>query len=169
MSKVQGKRIQSSIAWLLLVIGIILGGISLTADLLGLDFTPGFGVVQMFQFLLALTSLTIAGFIFLRQRRPEGLPRSLQADIGVRLAATGLVFCYVSGFSDLIGIGTHVAANDFVRPHVGPLQLGGIILGIISILVGMFLYHTSRGSRRASSLDFLTNGKHEEPGATANG
>ncbi|MCA9970782.1 MAG: hypothetical protein KC425_11235, partial [Anaerolineales bacterium] len=90
---------------------------------------------------------------------PQPAPRSLQADIGVRLAMTGLVFCYVSGLSDLIGIGTHVVANEFERPFVGPLQLGGIALGLLSIIAGMVLYHTSRGSRDASSLDFLTNGQ----------
>ncbi len=162
MVKQQAKRVQNVVGLLLLIIGLILGGISLTAEFLGLDFTPGFGVVQMFQLLLALTSLTIAGFVFLRQRRPNEAPHSLQADIGIRLAATGLVFSFISGFSDLIGIGTHVARNNFERPFVGPLQLGGIVLGVVSILGGMFLYHTSRGSRPSSSLDFLPNEKNEQ-------
>lgn len=154
MSKQQAQRVQNWVGFSLLIIGVLFAGISLTADLLGLDFTPGFGMVQMFQLLLALTSLTVAGFVFLRQRKPENAPRSLQADIGLRLAATGLVFCYISGLSDLIGIGTHVAANSFERPYVGPLQVGGLGLGVISILAGMFLYHTSRGNRPSSSLDF---------------
>ncbi len=159
MSKRQAKRVQNVVGLSLLIIGLILGGLSLSAELLGLDFTPGFGMVQMFQLLLALTCLTIAGFIFLYNRRPDNAPHSLQADIAVRLAATGLVFSYISGLSDLIGIGTHVAANEFERPYVGPLQLGGIALGVASILVGMFLYHTSRGNRPSSSLDFLANGE----------
>lgn len=165
MSKHQTRRIQNVVGLSLLLVGLILGGISLTAEFLGLDFTPGFGMVQMLQLLLALTSLTIAGFVFLRQQRPENAPRSLQADIGIRLAATGLVFSVISGLSDLLGIGTHVAANDFARPFVGPLQLGGIALGVVSILAGMFLYHTSRGSRQSSSLNFLTNGENEQNGA----
>ncbi|MCA9958368.1 MAG: hypothetical protein KC443_05010 [Anaerolineales bacterium] len=161
MSKEKATQIRSITAWMLFIAGLLLGGIALLADLLGLDFTPGFGMVQMLQLLLALTSLTLSGFIFLREQRPANAPRSLQADIGVRLAATGLVFCYVSGLSDLIGIGTHVAANEFERPFVGPLQLGGIALGIISILGGMLLYHTSRGFRQSSSMEFLVNGQEE--------
>ncbi len=161
MSKQRAKQIQN-VVWLsLLLVGLILGGIAITADQLGLDFTPGFGMIQMFQLLLALTSITLAIFIYLRQCRPEGAPRSLQADIGVRLAATGLVFAYISGLADLIGIGTHVAANEFTRPFVGPLQWGGIALGVISIVVGIFLYHTSRGRRAASSLDFLPHPEEE--------
>lgn len=162
MSKQRARQIQN-VVWLsLLLVGFILGGIAITADLLGLDFTPGFGMIQMFQLLLALTSITLAIFIYLRQRRPEGAPRSLQADIGVRLAATGLVFAYISGLADLIGIGTHVAANEFARPFVGPLQWGGIALGVVSIVVGVFLYHTSRGRRTASSLDFLPHPEEEK-------
>lgn len=155
-------QVRRVVGWALFVIGLVLGGLALLADRLGLDFTPGFGMIQMFQLLLSVTSLTLAGFIFLQWRRPRRAPRSLQADIGLRLAMTGLVFCYVSGLSDLIGIGTHVAANEFERPFVGPLQLGGIGLGIISILAGMILYHTSRGSRESSALDFISNG-HTDP------
>lgn len=161
MSKEKAVQVQNTVGWLLLIVGIILGSIALWAEFLGLDFTPGFGMVQMLQLLLALTSLTLAGFIFLRQRRPADAPRSLQADIGIRLAATGLVFTYISGLSDLIGIGTHVAANEFERPFVGPLQLGGIALGVFAIIAGLVLYHTSRGARSSSSLDFLANGDSE--------
>ena len=155
-------RARFVVGLLLFIVGLILGVIALTAEFLGLDFTPGFGVVQMFQLLLALTCLTLAGFLYLHSLRPANAPRSLQADIGVRLAATGLVFAYVSGLADLVGIGTHIQANDFERPFVGPLQLGGMVLGVASILVGMYLYHTSRGARRSSSMEFLLNGNGNE-------
>ena len=153
---------QKTMAWniivlLLFLVGNVLTVVSLAAEILGLDLTPGFGMVQMLQLLVGLTLLTLAGFLHISSLRDPGTPRSLQADIGIRLAATGLVFAYVSGLSDLLGIGTHVTPQ-FERPYVGPLQLGGLVLGIISITVGMILYHTSRGSRQTSSLEFLFNG-----------
>ena len=92
---------------------------------------------------------------------PPDSPRSLQADIAVRLGATGLVFLYVSGLSDLIGIGTHSQPN-FERPFVGPLQLGGIGIGLLTILIGLYLYHTSRGTRESSSMEFLLNGNGQK-------
>lgn len=150
-------QIRNAVVLVLFLVGLILSFISLAADLLGLDITPGFGMVQMFQLLVGLTSLTLAGFLTIQTRRRTNVPRSLQAGIGVRLGATGLIFAYVCGLSDLIGIGTHVAANDFDRPYVGELQLGGIALSVLLILVGMFLYHTSRGSRQSSSMEFLLN------------
>lgn len=139
---------------ILFLLGTILTVVSIAAELFGLDLTPGFGIVQMFQLLVGLTLLTLAGFLHIYGLRQPDEPRSLQADIGIRLAATGLVFAYVAGLSDLVGIGTHVEPH-FARPYVGPLQLGGIVLGIISITAGMLLYFTSRGARNASSLKFL--------------
>jgi hypothetical protein len=147
----QGRTIASTS---LFVIGTLVSILSLAAEILGLDITPGFGIVQMVQLLIGLTSLTIAGFLHLQSLRPPDTGRSLQADIGIRLAATGLVFAYVAGLSDLIGIGTHVSPA-FDRPFVGPLQLGGIILGVLSIVAGLLLYYTSRGPRKSSSLQSL--------------
>jgi len=141
------------------VLGVIACAVALGAELLGLDLTPGFGMVQMLQLLFGLTFLTAAGYLRVHSLRASGAPRSLQADIGVRMGATGLVFAYTVGWADLIGIGTHVAP-DFARPFVGPLQLGGLILGIGMIVVGIILYYTSRGTRTRSALEsLLPNGK----------
>ncbi len=148
------NRLEVIFSLILAVIGIVLSLISLGAEILGLDLTPGFGMVQMFQLLLGLTLLTIAGYLRIHSLRSPDAPRSLQADVGIRLSATGLVFAYVSGLSDLIGIGTHVIPS-FGRPFVGPLQLGGLLVGVIMITAGMLLYMTSRGSRQTSSLESL--------------
>ncbi len=136
------------------LIGLIVSGIALGANALGFNLTPGFGIAQMAQLLVGLSFLTFAGYNHIHSRRRRNAPRSLQADIGIRLGLTGLVFCFVAGMSDLIGIGTHVQPR-FERPFVGPLQIGGILLGILLIGAGLALYHTSRGSRLASSLKFL--------------
>jgi hypothetical protein len=77
------------------------------------------------------------------------------------LIATGLVLAYVTGLSDLIGIGTHVDPA-FDRPFVGPLQLGGILIGVGLILFGLVLYYTSRGQRESSSLGFLVTEKKDD-------
>ena len=160
----QNKRshtIRRVVTLTLFVLGIALVGFSLSAELLGLNFTVGFGVVQIAQLLAGLTCLTISGFIHIHSLRGSDTPRSLQADIGVRLAATGLVFAYVAGFSDSLQIGTHINPR-FERPFLGPWQLTGILLGIISITIGMVLYHTSRGTRKSSSLSFIFERDEEE-------
>lgn len=152
------NRIEKTSSFLLFILGLVLSIIALTADVLGLDITPGFGMVQMFQLLVGVTCLTLAGYLRIHSLRPVDAPRSLQADIGVRLGATGLVFAYTTGWADLIGIGTHVDPA-FDRPYVGPLQLGGLLVGIIIIVAGLLLYFTSRGSRATSSLKGLLPGE----------
>lgn len=152
----------------LFLIGNVLTVLSLAAEILGLDLTPGFGMVQMAQLLVGITLLTTAGFLHLYRLRDSDTPRSLQADIGIRLAATGLVFAYVVGLSDLLGIGTHVEPA-FERPYVGPLQLGGLALGILSIVAGMLLFHTSRGMRETSALEFLLNQEARTEGQSDEG
>jgi uncharacterized membrane protein len=157
------SSIRRNVIIILVVFGILLIFLAIAADVLRLDLTPGFGMVQMVAFLTGLSSLTLAAFLYLHSLRPDDAPRSLQADIGVRLGLTGLVFAFVTGLSDLIGIGTHVNPN-FERPFVGPLQLGGLVVGLLMIVAGLILYYTSRGPRESSSLEFLLNGRKNDEG-----
>lgn len=155
-------QIEGVFSIILFVIGLAASAIALGAELLGLDLTPGFGMVQMLQLLVGLTCLTVAGYLRVHTLRPRDAPRSLQADVGIRLGATGLVFAYTAGWADLIGIGTHVQPS-FARPFVGPLQLGGFLLGVFIITTGLLLYFTSRGARKISSFEALfLNGTKEE-------
>jgi hypothetical protein len=153
-------RLRRNITLGLFGIGLILIILSVGADFFGLDLTPGFGMVQMFQLLVGITALTLALFLHINTKRQE-TTHSLQADIGWRLVATGLVFAYVTGLSDLIRIGTHVEPQ-FERPYVGPLQLGGLALAVLVIIIGLALYYTSRGTRAQSSMSFIVNGNGNE-------
>jgi hypothetical protein len=160
------KQVQRTLSLIFFVVGIGLCLIAISIDYIGLDLTPGFGAIQMLQLLLGVSCLTLSGFLYLRTLRQPDAPKSLQADIGIRLAATGLVFMYVAGFADLLGIGTHVNPS-FPRPFVGPLQLIGLFLGAISIIAGMLLYHSSRRiSGGRSSMEFLVNGTEPDEEAT---
>ena len=151
-------RVRRAVIAVLSVLGLLLTIGAVATELFGLDLTPGFGVLQTLAFLMGLTALTIAAYLFMAAGRPPDAPRSLQADIGVRLSLTGLVFCYVTGFADLIRIGTHVQP-EFERPFIGPLQLGGFVVGLLILLAGVVLYYTSRGKRQSSSMEFILNGK----------
>ncbi|NJN55549.1 MAG: hypothetical protein HC804_12815 [Anaerolineae bacterium] len=151
-------KVQMALTLLLMILGALLILLALGIDRLGLNLTPGFGIAQMFQLLVGLSCLTLAAFLYARSLHPQQTPRSLQADIGIRLAATGLVFAYIVGLADLIGIGTHVNPR-FERPFVGPFQFGGLLLALGMIVIGLILYHTSRGAGRdKSSMEFLVNG-----------
>lgn len=135
------------------VLGLIFIAISFAAGAIGFDITPGFGLIQMTQLLAGISLLTLCGFVQINHIRGHE-PRSLQADIGIRLGATGLVFAYISGLSDLVGIGTHVSPT-FERPFVGPFQLTGLGISAAIIALGMILFYTSRNSARNSLLEFI--------------
>lgn len=154
MSREKTTKVRQITVTFLFVLGLILSILSLLADYIGLDLTPGFGILQMITLLVGLTCITIALYGYIYGRHRAHAPRSLQADIGIRLGATGLVLAYVAGLADLIGIGTHVQPA-FERPFIGPLQLGGISLGLLCIAVGLFLYYTSRNGEHDSSLEFI--------------
>jgi hypothetical protein len=152
------EKLLRLVVFLLFSLGSALMIVSITAEWLGLDLTPGFGMVQMFQLLLGLTLLTASGYLHIYSLRVHDAPRSLQADIGLRLGASGIVLAYASGFSDLVGIGTH-SEPAFARPFVGWLQLTGLAIAVLLISIGLLLYFTSRGTRPASSLAFLLREK----------
>lgn len=155
MSHEKTTKVRNVVVYFLLSFGIILSMLSLSADYIGLDLTPGFGMLQMIALLIGITSMSIGLYGYIYGLRGRNAPRSLQADIGIRLGATGLVLAYTAGLSDLIGIGTHIQPN-FERPYVGPLQISGMVLGILCISVGLYLYYSSRnGEHDSSSMDFI--------------
>lgn len=162
-------RARRGVILILALIGAVLAYIALSPERLGLNFTSGFGVVQMAQLLVAITLLTVAGLWQIRGLRGPQAEKSLQADIAVRLTLTGLIFSYATGLADLLQIGTHVrrcpaleAAGETCGPYVGPIQLVGLIIALITIVIGLLLYYTSRGSRQNSLFGFLI--RSEQPG-----
>lgn len=156
-------RIRRVVTLVLFGLGIVFVTLSLSAESIGLNFTRGFGIIQIFQLLVGISLITLSNFLYLNAQRLPDAPRSLQADIGVRLSATGLVFCYIAGFADLLQIGTHlqhcttgeVVAGIDCGPFIGPWQLAGILLGVVLVIIGLVLYGTSRGTRPTSLLKFL--------------
>lgn len=154
----RAARVRRAVIVILSLLGVVFIIGAIIAELVGIGPTPGFGVLQTLAFLLGVSALTVAIYLYLSAGRPADAPQSLQAGIGIRLSLTGLVLCYVSGFADIIRIGTHVQP-EFERPFIGPLQFGGLVLGLMTLLAGMVLYYTSRGKRASSSMEFILNGK----------
>jgi len=121
----------------LVVFGFFVFGVGVFPELIRLDLTPGFGILQITMLLSGLTLMTLGGYVFLYATRHRATPHRLREDVGVRLMATGLVICYTTGFADVLGIGSHFGAE---RPLFGTLQAAGVVLGVLVIGVGIFLY-----------------------------
>lgn len=121
----------------LIGVGFVLFVVGIYPSLLQLDFTPGFGLLQIAVFLFGIAIMTLGAYVYVYATRHRALPRRLREDIGVRLMATGLVIAFGIGLADVIGIGTHFGQQ---RPFFGPVQAWGVALGVVTILAGLLLY-----------------------------
>jgi hypothetical protein len=103
--------------------------------LVGLNRSPATGYLQILVFLIGLAVISLGGYLALAGLW-NGFQKTIIADIGLRVVATGYVVAVGSGMADLLGFGSHVYP---VTPYFGPWQEGGVILGEIVIAVGFLL------------------------------
>lgn len=118
-------------------LGFALFLVGIFPELLSLDFTTGFGRLQIFAFLIGLLVMTFGAYLYMYATRHRALAPRLREDVGTRLMATGLVLAWVSGLADLLGIGSNFGAET---PVVGSFQALGVAFGIVVIVAGIGLY-----------------------------
>jgi len=126
-------RIRSGL--FLVLFGLLVFLIGVRPALFGLDRSPVVGFIQISVFLVGLAIMCIGGYISLMAFWKNG-NRTIPADIGSRLVATGYVVAVFSGMADIFGFGTQV------RPRVaffGPLQATGVQVGEALIAIGFLL------------------------------
>jgi hypothetical protein len=103
--------------------------------LFGLDRSPVVGFVQISVFLVGLAIMCIGGYITMMAFWRNG-NRTIPADIGSRLVATGYVVAVFSGMADVFGFGTQVRPRV---PFFGPWQAAGVQIGEALIAIGFLL------------------------------
>ena len=101
----------------------------------GLDRSPVVGFVQIAVFLVGLAIVCIGGYIGLMSFWRNG-DRTIAADIGSRLVATGYVVAVFSGMADMFGLGTRPPPRI---PIFGPWQATGVQIGQALITIGFIL------------------------------
>ena len=94
-------------------------------EIFGLDRSPVVGFVQIAVFLVGLGIICLGGFIGLVALWGDD-ERSIAADIGLRLVATGYVLAVFTGMADVFGMGTQPLPDV---PFFGPLQATGVEIG----------------------------------------
>lgn len=119
----------------LVLIGLFAFIVGIDPNLLGLDRSPVVGFVQIGVWLGGLALLLLGATLAVRVVRNHH-PNTLRAEIGLRLIATGYVFAVAASLADFLGIGTHGLPDI----SYGPLQVGGLILGVVISLIGVVLY-----------------------------
>jgi hypothetical protein len=102
------------------------------------------GFVQTTVFLIGLGLMAVGGFMGLSALW-NGKEKSIPADIGMRLVATGYVVALFSGMADVFGLGSHPLPGV---PFFGPWQAAGVQIGEVIMVIGMAMltpYHRHQG------------------------
>jgi hypothetical protein len=126
-------RIRSGLS--LVLLGLLVFLIGARPALFGLDRSPVVGFVQISVFLVGLAIMCIGGYITMMAFWRNG-NRTIPADIGSRLVATGYVVAVFSGMADVFGFGTQVRPRV---PFFGPWQAAGVQIGEALIAIGFLL------------------------------
>jgi len=120
---------------LLTLIGFFVFTLGAAPEFYGLDRSPVVGFVQIAVFLMGLGMICLGGYASLSYLW-KGHERTLAADIGLRLVATGYVISFISGLADVFGMGNQPWPQI---PHFGFWQIAGVIIGQIIIAIGFIL------------------------------
>jgi hypothetical protein len=117
------------------VFGLLVFILGVNPALFGVDRSPVVGFVQIAVFLVGLAMICLGGFTTLNSLW-NGTEKTIAADIGFRLVATGYVIAATSGMADVFGIGTQPFP---LIPYFGPWQATGVIIGEIIIALGFLM------------------------------
>jgi hypothetical protein len=128
-------RLRIRIGLPLALIGFFIFLLGAEPGLFGMDRSPVIGFVQISVFLTGMGIICLGGYVSMNGLW-NGVPKTILADIGLRLVSTGYVISVVSGMADVFGFGSHISPSI---PYFGPWQMRGVILGEIVIAIGFLL------------------------------
>ena len=121
--------------WVTTLLGLALFIIGAKPEWLSLDRSPVIGFVQIAVFLVGLALICVGGYAGLSALWKVG-QRSIPADIGLRLIATGYVVAVFSGMADIFGMGSHPLPGI---PFFGLWQARGVEIGEMIIAIGFLM------------------------------
>ncbi len=123
------------LGFLTTVVGFFVFTVGAKPAWFGLDRSPVVGFVQIAVFLFGLGIICLGGYVGLTALWGSR-ERSIAADIGLRLVATGYVLTVFTGMADVFGMGTQVLPEV---PFFGPLQATGVEIGQAVIALGFLM------------------------------
>jgi hypothetical protein len=128
--------------------GLFLFVIGVNPNVISMDRSPVVGFVQVGVWLFGLALMFIGAYAALRILRNKR-PLSLREEIGERLIATGYVVAAAASLADFIGIGSH----EIPELIFGPIQIVGLVVGIVTALLGIALYWPRRERKSNTSVE----------------
>ena len=120
---------------LITLVGFMVFSMGAKPEWFGMDRSPVVGFVQIAVFLIGLGVISFGGYIGLSALWGDD-ERSIAADFGLRLVATGYVLAVFTGMADVFGMGTQPFPEV---PFFGPLQATGMEIGQAVIALGFLM------------------------------
>jgi uncharacterized membrane protein len=152
MPQLTTRQVRRARRWMTIVLlGLFIFIIGVQPDILGLNRSLTVGFVQIGVWLTGLAILLLASYATVHVVR-NGKPTSLRADIGLRLLATGYVVAAVASLADFIGVGAQ--RMPFIA--FGPVQVIGLVTGVLLSLLGVILYWPRRKSQPTPNEETVT-------------
>jgi hypothetical protein len=140
----QNLRVQIGLA--VVIFGLAVFTLGVDPALFRMDRSAVVGFVQIAVFLVGLALICMGGYVALNTLW-NGKEKTIAADIGYRMVATGYVFAAVSGMADVFGFGSQPFP---AVPYFGPWQASGVMFGQVMIIVGFLLLIPRREKKRAT-------------------
>ena len=117
------------------LIGLFVFVVGAKPNWFGWDRSPVVGFVQISVFVIGLGLICAGGYVGLLALW-NGNPRTILADIGLRLVGTGYVISVFSGMADVFGMGSQPLPGV---PYFGPWQATGVLIGQVIIALGFLM------------------------------
>lgn len=115
--------------------GLLIFIIGAKPEWFNLNRSPVIGLAQICVFLVGLAIICLGGYLGLVALWGTD-EKSIGAEIGLRLVATGYVIAVFTGMADIFGM----SAQDNPRlPFFGPWQQAGVEIGMVTVAIGMLL------------------------------
>jgi hypothetical protein len=128
-------RFRIRLGLILIALGLLIFLIGAVPGLFSLDGSPVVGFVQIAVFLIGLAFICLGGYVMMNALWDDR-PKTILADIGLRLVSTGFVIAVVSGMADIFGFGSQLSPEI---PYYGPYQSLGVVIGEAVIAIGFVL------------------------------
>ena len=144
-SEKTASRMRIRTGLVLVLFGLVVFLIGARPQIFGLDRSPVVGFVQIAVFLVGLAIVCIGGYISLMAFWNNGA-RTIAADIGSRLVATGYVVAVFSGMADVFGFGSEMPPTV---PFFGRWQAMGVQIGEVIVAIGFLLLIPPRSHKKA--------------------
>jgi hypothetical protein len=132
-AQLSAARLRVGVATSLL--GLFIFTVGAKPDWFGWDRSPVVGFVQITVFLVGMGVMCLGGYLGLLGLW-KGQPRTIVADIGLRLVSTGYVISIFAGMADVAGMGSQPLPGV---PYFGPWQAMGVLIGEILIALGFLM------------------------------